>query len=278
MLGITTEAIRYYERNGIIDPEKNPLSGYRYYSAWDINMLVRARTYRQQGFSMKEVVDIMGDFDPSQAISCLAEKEREVYARICDEIKLLNQLRDDQGILRDAEGGRYTFEIQYRPPMHFLQSQKGYDIVLSHLDLYSDWVQQHVAFVLPGGIYEGAGTNDVAYGLFVEDSKLNDVGFRNESEIYALPSCLCLTTSFLSGSDSELNCSSFQFALDYVTEHGWEISGYPVSRIALMARGKEDAYRSLHKLWIPVKGDFEAPVRGSDEIADFLANAAVGRL
>lgn len=276
MLGITPEAIRYYERSGIIDPEKNPVSGYRYYSAWDINMLVRARTYRQQGFSMKEVVDIMDDFEPKETIAYLAEKEHEIRARINEDIKLMKQLHDDQCILEDAVSGRNTFSLQYRPPMHFLQSQIGYNIVLSHVELYGAWIQQHAAFVLPGGVYEGSGTDDVAYGLFVEDSKLKDVGFRNETEIRTLSSCLCLSTSFLSGSDSELNYSSFQFALDYAQERGWEVVGDPVSRIVLMTReGNAESehggggYRSLHKLWIPIKGDVEVP-ECDDALAEFL--------
>lgn len=50
LVGMSSESIRYYEREGIISPERNPLSGYRYYSAWDINVLIKARSYRQAGF------------------------------------------------------------------------------------------------------------------------------------------------------------------------------------------------------------------------------------
>jgi DNA-binding transcriptional MerR regulator len=278
MLGITPEAVRYYEKQGIINPEKNPISGYRYYSAWDINMLVRARTYRQQGFSMKEVVDIMGQFEPSETIAYLAEKEQVVHDKIQRAFGILNQLRDDQAILRDAISGHNKFAIQYRPSMHFLQSQVGYDIISSHRDLYELWTQKYAAFVLPGGIYEGPRSEDVAYGFFVEDSKLGQVGFRNEEEIRVVPSCLCLATSFLSGSDSELSRDSFQFAFDYIDEQGLEIIGDPVSRIVLMAK-EEKCYRSLHKLWIPVKGDrVEVQESADEELFDLFENGGEARL
>lgn len=39
LLGITTEAIRYYEDQGIITPTKSEKSGYRYYCVWDLHAI-----------------------------------------------------------------------------------------------------------------------------------------------------------------------------------------------------------------------------------------------
>ena len=69
----------------------------------------------------------------------------------------------------------------------------------------------------------------------MDDSKLAEVDFKNESEIQALPSQFCLTSSFFSGSNAELKCESFQFAFDYIEEHGLTIVGDPASRIVTMA-------------------------------------------
>lgn len=83
LLGITPQAVRYYEEEGIINPERNPLSGYRYYSAWDINMLMRIRTYRQQGFSMEEIRDVMREFNPGLTVSYLGEKAQALLRANC---------------------------------------------------------------------------------------------------------------------------------------------------------------------------------------------------
>ena len=45
ILGITAETIRYYERKGIIAPIHDQETGYRYYTTWDLHMLIRARCY-----------------------------------------------------------------------------------------------------------------------------------------------------------------------------------------------------------------------------------------
>lgn len=270
LLGITTESIRYYERMGIIYPERNPVSGYRYYSAWDINMLMRARAYRQQRFTMEEVVDAMHVFDPARVVAHLSVKEEEIREQIIEMAKVLGQVHDDQGIITDAISAQDHFKFEYRPAMHFLQSQIGYDMIESRACIVGGWIQHYAAFFLPGGIFQGPSPDDVAYGFFIEDVKLQDVNFNNETEVEALPSCLCLATSFLSGSDHALSHSSFQFALDYVEQNNLEIVGNPVSRIVYMARSGSTAYRSLHKLWIPVKGADGLVVDASDKVTDLI--------
>lgn len=267
LLGISTQSIRYYESLGIIKPEKNPISGYRYYSAWDINMLVRARAYRQQGFTVNEVVAIMTDFNLTHTVDALSRKEGELRQEIAEKVKLIMNVRDNQRILQDAISGRNKITFEYRPAMHFLQSQVGYDMIISRKEIIGTWIQRYAAFILPGGVYLGPGKNDVAYGLFVDDSKLGEVDFKNEEEVQALPSQFCLTSSFFSGSNTELKYSSFQFAFDYIEEHGLSIVGKPVSRIVTMACAGDaggNVYSSLHKLWIPVSG---AEERASDEEA-----------
>ena len=271
LLGMSAQSIRYYESLGIIKPEKNPTSGYRYYSAWDINMLVKARAYRQQGFAINEVVNIMTDFNLNNTAEALSHKEDEIKQEIAEKIKLIMNVRDNKRILQDAISGQNKIDFEYRPAMHFLQTQVGYDIILSRKDVIGRWIQRYATFILPGGIYMGSGKNDVAYGLFVDDSKLGEVDFKNECEVRALPPKFCLTSSFFSGSNLELKLSSFQFALDYIKEHGLSIVGNPVSRIVTMACDHDaggNIYSSLHKLWIPVSGvsgnasDEEAKMEG----------------
>lgn len=133
LLGITPQAVRYYEEEGIINPERNPLSGYRYYSAWDINMLMRIRTYRQQGFSMEEIRDVMREFNPGLTVSYLGEKAQALHDTICEQIVYMNRLRDEQSVVEEARVGYRRFVVTYRPPMHFLQTQPGITCFLSIL-------------------------------------------------------------------------------------------------------------------------------------------------
>ena len=59
ILGITAETIRYYERKGIIAPIHDQETGYRYYTTWDLHMLIRARCYLGFGLSIEETAGIL---------------------------------------------------------------------------------------------------------------------------------------------------------------------------------------------------------------------------
>lgn len=58
LLGVTAEAIRYYESKGIIKPLRAEGSGYRHFTTWDLHMLARARHYRQCIRSAREDVGV----------------------------------------------------------------------------------------------------------------------------------------------------------------------------------------------------------------------------
>ena len=45
LMGISAEALRYYESKNIVSPIRDPETGYRYFNTWDFHMLLRARHY-----------------------------------------------------------------------------------------------------------------------------------------------------------------------------------------------------------------------------------------
>lgn len=52
--GLTKEAIRYYERKGIVTSIRDERTGYRYYERDEITTLKQIRTYESLGFSLDD--------------------------------------------------------------------------------------------------------------------------------------------------------------------------------------------------------------------------------
>lgn len=65
-LGLSSEALRNYEREGIIHARRDQESGYRYYNAWDINYLLDCTYYRSFGFPVSTCRSIICDADLDQ--------------------------------------------------------------------------------------------------------------------------------------------------------------------------------------------------------------------
>ena len=61
LIGITPEAIRNYEREGLIKPKKDEGSGYRYFTTWDILILINTRQYRKFYYSIADIYEIFSD-------------------------------------------------------------------------------------------------------------------------------------------------------------------------------------------------------------------------
>ena len=76
LLGISSETVRYYEREGVIQSQKiDQESGYRYYEALDINALMRVRMYRNYGFTLQEAKEMLNTCTLEEIAERLAEKK-----------------------------------------------------------------------------------------------------------------------------------------------------------------------------------------------------------
>jgi DNA-binding transcriptional MerR regulator len=90
--GVGVETVRFYQRRGLLAQPERRSSGYREYSEADRARLVFIRRARQLGFSLGEIVELLG---PAEARST-AEIARAAGAKIAaidDQVRELTQLR-----------------------------------------------------------------------------------------------------------------------------------------------------------------------------------------
>ena len=60
-LGISADAIRLYEKEGLVEPERNPQNGYRYYGFDQIHKIMGISLYRQLDVGIAEIREILSD-------------------------------------------------------------------------------------------------------------------------------------------------------------------------------------------------------------------------
>lgn len=66
LLGLTTDTLRSWERNGLIDVPRDPDNGYRLYRAEEIARLRVIRMLRQAGYSSMAILRMMLELDQGQ--------------------------------------------------------------------------------------------------------------------------------------------------------------------------------------------------------------------
>ena len=61
LLGISTDAIRLYEKEGLVSPLRDPKNGYRYYEYDQIHRIMGISLYRQLDVGIAEIRELLND-------------------------------------------------------------------------------------------------------------------------------------------------------------------------------------------------------------------------
>ena len=114
-LGFTRDALRLYEKRGIIQPEIDPGNGYRYYDDWQMNLLWDCKYYQAMGFSLAEVQELLTARTPGDIESQLARREEEMRhdlrrreLALSEHSRFMEELRSsesDLGVVEERDFG-----------------------------------------------------------------------------------------------------------------------------------------------------------------------------
>lgn len=81
LMRLSTEALRFYERLGIIKPHKSVDSKYRYFDARQINHMLNMQKYQKFGFSLYEVWEMFQNSDDDQFQDYMRIKQNELIEK-----------------------------------------------------------------------------------------------------------------------------------------------------------------------------------------------------
>lgn len=96
--GVSVQAIRFYERRGLLNPPQRLASGYRNYSPEAIKTIEDIKQLQQVGFTLRETAEFIGLLrgqprHPSKNRALAEEKLRSFEAQILR----LSTMRDELG-------------------------------------------------------------------------------------------------------------------------------------------------------------------------------------
>ncbi len=112
LLGVTTHTLRYYEKMGLIRPEVNEDTGYRYYTVTDTRRFNLCRELRAAELSLEECRELIGAPTVEQSDEMLAHQIAQLRRRqVLDElaIRFLECTREQYRTL-EQDAGRVWVE------------------------------------------------------------------------------------------------------------------------------------------------------------------------
>ena len=99
--GVSARTLRYYDEIGLLEPARIAQSGYRMYGPQQVDKLQQILFYRELGFSLKDIKNLMDDldFDKLRAFEdhllALEAKRSRLDALIANVNKSISSLRGD---------------------------------------------------------------------------------------------------------------------------------------------------------------------------------------
>lgn len=129
ILGITPETIRYYERKVIIAPIHDEKTNYRYYTTWDLHMIIRARCYLGFGLTIDETSKILQKRTLEEIDDVLDNQEKIIEQNIIYNMNLLKKMSTNRALINNFQEKNFT--LRTSPGIFRIDTQKCYTLDLS---------------------------------------------------------------------------------------------------------------------------------------------------
>lgn len=194
VLGMTTAALHFYEKEGIIDTPKVE-SGRRYYEETDINRLISAKKYRAMGVSVRDIAQQFSSdgMTGDQVMARMREKREEAVQMMRQYTGLVHDI--DWLIARGEEalGEPGIVDIRKTAPLLALLSSSGGRIPLDKREqkVAQQWLEAMPAVSV--GICRDTEMGHALEGLLISTSRAEELGLdENAPGVRCIPGGMAL--------------------------------------------------------------------------------------
>lgn len=124
----TTEALRYYEKEGVLIPERDPENNYRYYTAQHLKLLAKCSFLKSAGFSVKESIDIMTNGTIDDIGQRLIDKEAELIKEAQKLLQISQALSSYRKKIEMIPSRLNTYTVTKNPEFIYIINQHKMDL------------------------------------------------------------------------------------------------------------------------------------------------------
>lgn len=261
ILGISADLLRYYEKKGVVRPQKDQNNDYRYYDTWDINFLIDCLWFKHFGFGIPQVAYMVTDCYHGDLISLLDEKSDQMASEIRKQEQLLARLREYREAVERVKAGlgvcdiqdspelicylnRFNYSYNYTPEMQRLSRQ---------WQEYMPFTQRYFEIPQEGLMGDGA---DFAWGFSLRTPYAEELNVQVKPPVKRLPSRRCIHSAFRSAGKNAFTPRHLSFLLDFAKEQELKIAGNAMGTLVCSVREEgSDDLTGYFEVWLPVEDE-----------------------
>lgn len=261
ILGISADLLRYYEKKGVVRPQKDQNNDYRYYDTWDINFLIDCLWFKHFGFGIPQVAYMVTDCYHGDLISLLDEKSGQMEAEIRKQEQLLARLREYREAVERVKAGLGVCDIQDSPELICYLNRFNYSYnytpelqkLSSQWQEYMPFTQRYFEIPQEGLLGEGG---DFAWGFSLRTHYAEELNVPVKPPVKRLPSRRCIHSAFRSAGKNAFTPRHLSFLLDFAKEQELKIAGNAMGTLVCSVReeGSNDL-TGYFEVWLPVEDE-----------------------
>ncbi len=257
ILGISPDLIRYYEEKGVVTPQKDPFNNYRYFDTWDINFLIDCLWFKNFGFGIEQVANIVSQNTYDDLIGNLIRRGDEIEESIRYQELLLQRIRKYTEILHKLRG--YIGKCAIRRSSEFVRyinrHNTTYDENTELQQLSRQWLKympfSRRYFEVPEDGLTGEG-DDYAWGFSIAMPYVEAFKIEVKPPVQLVPSQLCIHSAFTSTGKDKFTARHLDYMMEYAEKNGHRIAGRAFGNLACSVV-ENGEITGFFEVWLPIE-------------------------
>lgn len=262
ILGISPDLLRYYEKKGVVTPYKDAHNDYRYYDSWDINLLMDCLWFKNFGFSIEQIADMVRIPSAEDLQDIFQYKEDELRATIRRCQLLLRRSEEHREQLARLPALLGRCELEQSPARLCFINRVGDEYPTGEgLERFArQWLRalpfNHRYFEISEKALNEGEEDDYRWGFSLEEDYVEELDFPREAPMEAIESRWSIHTVFRSRGKGNFSARHLDYVRTWAEEQGLRIAGAAQGVLAasLLEEGELCGY---FECWIPVANDKE---------------------
>lgn len=254
ILGVSRDALRYYEEKGIIKPKQKKENNYREYDLYDIYTLMVTDFYKKRNLSIKEVKKLQAGSEIDQIEDLLEKKASELEESILIQEHMLLKIKETKDFCQDVK--RYLNKCCIRElPIYEVKGEISdfsafleYPVILENMDLMKDDI---LSKIMRKFTFDETGF--LGFKMYIVEK--NEAKQKEKDRYYLeYPNCIYTIVEdgrYQNGED-DVKEKAFKDTLAWANEQGFKPEGVAFANTRLITY-LDDKERIFIEIFIPVK-------------------------
>lgn len=257
IFGISPDLLRYYEKKGVVHPEKDRDNHYRYYDSWDMNFLADCLWFKAYGFGIEQIAHMMTDTGFDELVDIMAQKQSEIQQTIHMQNLLMGRCQEYLEEVAAGKAALYQCDLQNSPELvlYLNRHNFSYDKSEDIQNMGQRWLKYmpftHRYFEIAQQALT-QGDEDYAWGFSMDMNYVREFQVPVEPPMVHLPAQRSIHSVFKSAGKNNFSPRHVDFMLDYAQENGLAVCGNAHGHL-LCSVLEDDVLTGYFEVWIPVK-------------------------